>query len=142
MENESRRFRNRKIRTAPAVIVIAVAIALLAYLLVSFKTQSDRAWRQSNAVAAGRAYAEVGQEASLKVGLVAIDRPSLRDALDALESDRKGAFSALHISGRIFSVVKQTRVLILENTDAESRVRIVDGKYHGIEGWISDDWIE
>lgn len=131
---------NPKVHSAIVIVVIVAALAGAIYTVSKVKQATDRAWREEIAVTNERPFVEAGSKLPLTTGLVARDQHALRDATEAVDNHNKPAFDYLYMSGKIFSVPKQTHVLVLENSDGESRVRILDGKYNGIEGWVSDNW--
>src|SRR5437588_7979674 len=138
---DSRSRWNPKVHPVISIIVVAGALAGAIYSVSKIKQATDRAWREEAAVANERPFVEAGSKLALATGIIATDQRALRDVVDAVENHNKPAFESLYITGKIFTVPKQTHVLILENTDnGESKVRILDGKYNGIEGWVSDNW--
>jgi hypothetical protein len=89
----------------------------------------------------------VGDEGKLYVeGLstitVAVDEGSFSELTRVLLARDEYAYKELQLRGKIFRVENDTRVLILENGFTKVRVRFLEGKQKGADGWIPREWLK
>lgn len=134
---------NPKIDIRLAVAVIACALIGAGVLIWKFVKDEQKAHKQQIAIVNERPFVEAGDELELTLGLIATDQRALHSAQEALE--KKDRFTLNYLESKLEKLIrvpKQTRVLILENSDGESKVRVVSGKYKGTEGWVSDYWFK
>ena len=73
--------------------------------------------------------------------LVAIDRKALDELLTAFKIKNTTLAAKLFLSGRLFTIPVDTRILVLEEYDSETKIRILEGEDTGTVGWIIREWI-
>jgi preprotein translocase subunit SecG len=73
--------------------------------------------------------------------MVALDESAWNDLMTALSRKDERALESLAGSGRALKVKNETRVRPLETTMGRIKVRILEGPYVMMEGWVGERWL-
>jgi hypothetical protein len=88
----------------------------------------------------------VGDEGRLHVDnlstvTVAVDEDAYSELDRVFIAKDEYGYNRLELKGKIFSVENDIKVLVLENGFAKVRVRFLEGKRKGADGWIPREWL-
>jgi hypothetical protein len=143
--------------TLNQILVLAFGVLLLiSFLIVTISDRlSPKELKQvSRSTQASRSGSStpsrvisVGEEgriyvASLRTVTVAVDEDAYSELDKVFIAKDEYGYKRLELRGKIFSVENDTRVLILENSLAKVRVRFLEGKKQGLDGWIPREWLK
>jgi len=127
------------------VVLVAVAFGVLIGLMAIWWTVSTPLG--SSTVTRGSG-GRVGQESEIYradefYGVwIAIDEQAYSEHQEALRAhDDIGVFN-LEMQGRVFTVMKGTKVLVLDRRSGRTKVRILEGDYFGFSGWVVSKFVK
>jgi hypothetical protein len=140
-ESSPKRVRRRRHGVAAGAVLVLVTAALLWWL------GSDR--RQGFAGAlftVPKTATELGvlQAEGDRAVMVALDRETAAEILDALERGQSAALEELRASPRCLEVAAGTRVRVVERRKgaAEASVRILEGPWSSRVVWVPIRWVK
>jgi hypothetical protein len=104
---------------------------------------SDNGKKTESAVGSG---GHIGQESKLHVAglsliMVAVDTDAYDELLKACVAKDNYGIGNLILSGRVFNVKNDTRILVLDLGFAKTQVRILEGQKAGMSGWVPYEWV-
>jgi hypothetical protein len=73
--------------------------------------------------------------------MLAVDQLALDEMVGALSAVDNNRLQSLVDSGRVFTVLRNTKVRILEIEPGKVKVRVLEGESVVMEGWVPDRWI-
>lgn len=131
------------------IISIAVIVSIVFVLLVARRPGGESGAASSQVGGAppvGRGPITAGSDARLYVeGLdsipVADDESALAELMTALSRKDAPRVDALAESDRVFKVVGNTRVRVLEMGAGKTKIRMAEGEHVMREGWVLDRWV-
>jgi hypothetical protein len=136
-----------KIGLTGLAVIIGVVLVLMVARRSNPNSESRTAASQANgAPTDSRSPISVGSEARLYVeGLdsipIAADEPALGELMTALAKKDSSRIDDLADSERVFRVLRNTRVRVLQMGAGKTRVRVSEGEHVMSEGWVLDRWI-
>jgi len=118
-------------------------LALFLFLVIVVINSGSKNKKDSNNI---NGTVEIGQEARIyhKDGgriPVGIDVNSLKELNKALNAKDEAGIKELERSGRITSVMNDTRVLVLDKTIFYTEVRILEGFDYQKKYWVPSEWV-
>lgn len=133
------------------VISIAVIISIIFALMIARRSgpggdSGPAPPEAGGGPSGGRGPITAGSDARLYVeGLdsipIAADESALGELMTALSSKDGSRIDALAESDRVFKVVRNTRVRVLEMGAGKTKIRMAEGEHVMREGWVLDRWI-
>jgi hypothetical protein len=138
-------LKNRYALIAILLIAAAVVIALIA---TSNRDSADTSSQRPTATSASSSGGSlnIGSEARVAAGnretiMLAVDQLALDEMVGALSAVDNNRLQSLVDSGRVFTVLRNTKVRILEIEPGKVKVRVLEGESVVMEGWVPDRWI-
>lgn len=130
---------------------LAVIIGVVAVFIIARRSNPNSESRSATSQAGGppsdsKSPITTGSEARLYVeGLdsipIAADERALGELMTAISRKNGSQVDALVDSERVFRVVSNTKVRVLEMGAGKTKVRVAEGEYVMSEGWVIDRWV-
>jgi hypothetical protein len=138
-----------KSRYALFALLLAAVVGVIALLATSNRESTGTATGRSTAPtgdAPARGSLSVGSEARVAAGnrdtiMIAVDQKAMDEMVAALSTVDDNRLQSLVDSGRVFTVLNNTKVRVLESELGKVKVRVLEGESVVMEGWVPDRWI-
>ena len=136
------KLKDRKLVVATAAVI---AVSIVVIVIVASKSNSNQSSKDPTALPSS-SETPVDADATLFIQNVstisiAVDEKALDQLVDALAHRDTSRVEELTQAGKLVTVENRTRVRLLERRSGKVKVRIAEGKFQWVEGWVPEPWL-